>query len=93
MANPGVVAVRVADLSVKEELLAADPDVFFTDAHYDGYAAVLVRLDAVDEAELAELLDDAWRASAPADLVRRFDAGHRDGTGPHLPDRGPGRAP
>jgi hypothetical protein len=73
--NPGVVAVRVADLVVKEELLAADPAVCFTEPHYDGYAAVLVRLAAVDPDELAELLEDAWLCSAPPALARDFAAG------------------
>ena len=76
--NPGVVAVRVADLSVKEELLAADPEVYFTESHYDGYPAVLVRLDAVDPVELEELVTDAWLCSAPPALVRDFEAGRAD---------------
>lgn len=35
---------------------------------------VLVRLDAVDRAELAELLEDAWRIRAPKRLVADYDA-------------------
>ena len=42
-----VVGVRVADLEAKEALLAAEPGVFFTTPHFDGYPAVLVRMDAV----------------------------------------------
>jgi hypothetical protein len=71
--NPGVLAVRVPDLATKEELLAADPDCYFTEAHYDGYPAVLVRLDRIGEDELGELLTEAWRSRAPAKLVREFD--------------------
>jgi hypothetical protein len=66
--------VRVANAGEKEELLAADPDVFFTEPHYNGFPAVLVRLAAVDVDELAELLTDAWRCQAPKALVKRFDA-------------------
>jgi hypothetical protein len=50
-------------------LLAADPEKFFTEPHYNGYPAVLVRLAAVDEPELRELLVDAWRIQAPKPLV------------------------
>jgi hypothetical protein len=68
--NPEVLAVRVAGESAKQELLAADPEKFFTEPHYNGFPAVLVRLAAVDEDELRELLTDAWRVMAPAKLVR-----------------------
>ena len=56
-------------------LIAADPAEFFTEPHYDGYPAVLVRLDAIDEDELTELLTDAWRAAAPRRLLAELDAG------------------
>ncbi|HET8618836.1 MAG TPA: MmcQ/YjbR family DNA-binding protein [Acidimicrobiales bacterium] len=72
--NPEVLAVRVADAGEKEELLAAEPDVFFTEPHYNGFPAVLVRLAAIEVDELAELLTDAWRCQAPRALVRAFDA-------------------
>ena len=68
-----VLVVFVADLGEKEALLAAEPDVLFTLPHYDGHASVLVRMDAVDEAELTELLTDAWRARAPKRLREAFD--------------------
>lgn len=69
-----VVAVRVDCEETKQELLAAAPETFFTTDHYDGYPAVLVRLAAVDTAELTELLTDGWRCQAPKRLVREFDA-------------------
>ncbi|HET6954379.1 MAG TPA: MmcQ/YjbR family DNA-binding protein [Acidimicrobiales bacterium] len=71
--RPDVLAVRVANVSEKEMLLAADPDVFFTEPHYNGFPAVLVRLPAVDLDELAELLTDGWRTQAPKALVKDFD--------------------
>jgi hypothetical protein len=61
-----VLAVRVASLAEKEEPLAADPEKFFTEPHYNGFPAVLVRLPAIDAGELAELITDAWRCRAPA---------------------------
>jgi hypothetical protein len=73
--NPDVIVARVSDLSEKEALLASDPTVFFNVAHYDGYKAVLVRLPVVSDATLAEVVTDAWRAVAPAALVKAHDAG------------------
>jgi len=70
VANPDVLAVRVAGATAKEELLAVDEGKFFTEPHYNGYPAVLVRLAAVDSEELRELLTDGWRVQAPRRLVR-----------------------
>ena len=69
-----VIAIRVADKSEKEMLLASDDATFFTEPHYNGYPAVLVRLDEIENDELAELLTDAWRCAAPRKLVAAFDA-------------------
>jgi hypothetical protein len=66
--------VRVVDLEDKDALLRSDPDVFFTTPHYDGYAYVLVRLAAADPAMLAELIEDAWRLSAPKRVIAAYDA-------------------
>jgi hypothetical protein len=66
--------VRVVDLEDKDALLRSDPAVFFTTPHYDGYAYVLVRLSGVDARQLAELIEDAWRLSAPKRLVAAYDA-------------------
>jgi hypothetical protein len=67
-----ILALAVEDLGEKEAVLAAHPGSFFTIAHLDGYPAVLVRLDAVGAEELAEALEDAWLAKAPADLAERY---------------------
>jgi hypothetical protein len=71
--NPDVLAVRVTDREEKEALLASDESKFFTEPHYKGFPAVLVRLAAVDVDELAELITDAWRCQAPRALVKQFD--------------------
>lgn len=63
-----ILAVRVEDLAEKEAVLAEHPGVAFTMPHFDGYAAVLVRLDRVDEPLLAELITSAWLAVAPKEL-------------------------
>jgi len=70
-----VLGAAVADEGVKRALVADDPAVYLTTPHFDGYAAVLVRLDAIDVAELAELVTDAWLAKAPKRLAREHLAG------------------
>jgi hypothetical protein len=77
--NLDVLVVRVANLAEKEELLSADPEKFFTEPHYNGFPAVLVRLSAIDVGELAELLTDAWRCQAPRALTAGFDRLDRHG--------------
>ena len=63
--NPGVIAARVANLAQRDLLLAAEPKKFFTEPHYSGFPAVLVRLDAVTVADLKVLIAEAWRCMAP----------------------------
>jgi hypothetical protein len=63
--NLAVLAVRVRDAAEKAALLAADTDVFFTEPHYDGYPAVLVRLSKVRVPQLRLLIESAWRCVAP----------------------------
>jgi hypothetical protein len=67
--SPSVIAVRVRDQADKAALLAADPEVFFTEPHYNGYPAVLVRLAKVSRAQLTALIHEAWRCQAPKKLV------------------------
>jgi hypothetical protein len=73
VAQPAVIAVRVENLAEKEMLLAADEEKFFTEPHYNGFPAVLVRLAAIDVDELEEVLTDGWRCQAPRALVKSFD--------------------
>jgi hypothetical protein len=72
--NPDVLAVRVSGEARKQDLLALDAGIFFTEPHYDGYPAILVRLAAIDLDLLEELLRDAWRIQAPKTLVRTLEA-------------------
>ena len=70
-----VVAIRVVDQVDKEALLASDERKFFTEPHYDGFPAVLVRLPEIEVDELEELIVDAWRCQAPRALVDSFERG------------------
>ena len=51
--------------------MAADPATFFTTDHYRGYPTVLVRLSNVTEADLRDVLEEAWRVNAPKRLVEQ----------------------
>jgi hypothetical protein len=72
--NPEVIAVRVVNELEKQALLTLDTEVFFTEPHYDGYPAVLVRLPAIELGLLEKVLTDAWRCRAPKKLVAELDA-------------------
>jgi hypothetical protein len=70
-----VLMFRVADLDVKELLLADDRDVFFTTPHFDGYPAVLMQigdLARIDRDELFELVAEAWLTRAQKRLARAW---------------------
>jgi len=71
-----ILAARVEHLGAKEALLADDPRVFFTTPHFDGYAAVLVRLDRIVLDELTELIVEAWLSRAPKRLAARYIETH-----------------
>jgi hypothetical protein len=59
-------------LGAKEALLADDGDVYFTTPHFDGYPAILVRLERITVPELEELLVEAWLCRAPRRLAAEY---------------------
>jgi hypothetical protein len=67
-----VLAARVPDLGAKQALLGDDGGVYFTTPHFDGYPAVLVRLDRIALDELEELLVEAWLCRAPKRLAAEY---------------------
>ncbi len=67
--NGPILGARVEHLGAKEALLADDASVYFTTSHFDGYAAILVRLEQIGRAELEEVVIEAWLARAPKRLV------------------------
>ena len=68
--NKSVLAVRVANLAEKDMMLAMDSVKFFTEPHYNGYPAVLVRLAEMKAADLRQLLDHGWRCTAPREVLK-----------------------
>ena len=86
--NPKVLVARVADDIRKQMRLQMDSDVFFTEPHYDGYNAVLIRLPKIKRPLLREVITESWeitrsarpgRRQRPASTVRR---GRRPGRHP-----------
>jgi hypothetical protein len=75
--NLEVVAIRVTGTQEKEMLLATEPELFFTEPHYNGFPAILVRLAAIEVDDLRELIISAWRCQAPSALVKNFDSTSR----------------
>jgi hypothetical protein len=67
-----ILGARVEHLVAKEALLADDPNVFFTTPHFDGYPAVLVRLEEIGLDDLRETIVEAWLARAPKRLAERY---------------------
>jgi hypothetical protein len=70
-----VLMFRVADLDVKELLLADERGLFFTTPHFDGYAAVLMRignLARIDRDELGDLLAEAWLTRAQRRIAKAW---------------------
>lgn len=58
----------------KDFLLEVAPEIYFETDHYKGWPWLLVRLEVIADAELAQRLVDAWRFRAPKKLAARFEA-------------------
>lgn len=67
----GGLGVRV-DRDEKQLILDANPDVYFSSPHYDGWPGVQIRLELIEPDELRERLEDAWLIQAPKRLAAEF---------------------
>ena len=70
-----VLMFRVADLDVKELLLSDARGIYFTTPHFDGYAAVLVRIPnlvRLDREELHDLVAEAWLTRAQKRVAKAW---------------------
>ncbi|MBN8870022.1 MAG: MmcQ/YjbR family DNA-binding protein [Solirubrobacterales bacterium] len=67
------VGVRVPDELIKQVLCENEGPAVFTINHFKGFDAVLIALDQVEGDLLEDLITDAWRTMAPADLAEDFD--------------------
>jgi hypothetical protein len=64
-----IAVLYVGDEAEKQALLLGQPELFFTTPAYDGWPLVMLRLDRVELPQLEELILDAWRMRAPAELA------------------------
>jgi hypothetical protein len=69
-----ILAARIPDEGAKEALIVDDPDVYFTIPHFNGYPAILVRLERIDLEDLEEVLVEAWMCKAPKKLITAYRA-------------------
>jgi hypothetical protein len=67
-----ILGARVPDEGAKQALIASDPDVYFTIPHFNGYPAILIRLDAIEVPELEEVIVEAWLLRAPATVAKAY---------------------
>jgi hypothetical protein len=72
-----IAVLFVGDEAEKQALLLGEPAVFFTTPGYDGLPLVMLRLAEVDVERLGELVTDAWRMRAPAELADALDEDRR----------------
>jgi hypothetical protein len=68
-----IAVLYVGDEAEKQALLLGEPEIFFTTSGYDGWPLVMLRLAEIDAGRLAELVTDAWRMRAPAELAAEID--------------------
>ncbi len=67
-----ILGAKVEHEVAKQALLADEPDVYFTTAHFDGHPMVLVRLDRISVDDLRELIEEAWLIVAPKRLAKAY---------------------
>lgn len=80
-----VLGVRTDSLETKDALLAELPGTVFTIPHFDGYPAVLCRLDRISPDDLRELVVEAWLTRAPARVARQWLADNAPADDDRLP--------
>lgn len=68
-----IAVLFVGDEAEKQALVLGEPELFFTTPGYDGLPLVMLRLERVDTGRLRELVFDAWRMRAPAELAADVD--------------------
>jgi hypothetical protein len=73
MAADGRTVSVKATREAQAALVGSEPETFSVPAYVGRHGWVGIVLDRVDPEELAELVEDAWRMTAPKRVVRAFD--------------------
>ena len=63
-----VAVLYTGDLAERQALVLGEPELFFTAPGYEEWPLVMLRLPACPVPRLEELITDAWRMRAPADI-------------------------
>ena len=71
----GETLVLRASFVVRDHLIRTWPATFYITDHYRDYPSVLIHISTVDRAVLEQLIEDAWRETAPKKLVQQYDSG------------------
>lgn len=69
--SPGIL-VLMCPIEEKEHLLAAAPEFYFETSHYEGWPALLARMEAIDDETLGARLESIWRYRAPKRLLKEI---------------------
>lgn len=69
-AEPNSIVVKIG-MDQREELIAAEPDIYYITDHYVNYPSVLVRLSRINGDALRDLLGMAWRFADTKKTKRR----------------------
>jgi hypothetical protein len=68
-----ILGARVEHVGAKEALLQDESSTaFFTTPHFDGYPAILVKLDEVTLEDLEEVVIEAWLVQAPKRVAAAY---------------------
>jgi hypothetical protein len=73
-----ILGIRVEHEGIKDVLIASDPDVFFTTPHFNGYPALLVRLEEISVDDLRDVVVEAWLVQAPKRTAKEYLAARGD---------------
>lgn len=75
MSTEGDSASVKASREAQAALVGSEPETFSVAKYVGQHGWIGIRLERVDPDEAAELLDEAWRATAPKRVVATYDSG------------------
>ena len=75
LSGAGDTATVKATREAQAALVGSEPETFSVPAYVGQHGWIGIRLDRVDPEEAGELLDEAWRATAPKRVVVAYDGG------------------
>jgi hypothetical protein len=67
-----ILGVRTPDEGAKFALVADDPDIYFTTPHFNGYPAVLIKLERIPVDELREAIVESWLTQVTKRMAQEY---------------------